>query len=418
MNPITISQTTARRFVLGKQGLWPGRRWQGLEGAAQAIRACEAVQLDPLNIVARSHDIVLWSRVLDYQPEYFDEMLYKQRRFFDYGGALFTYPMNELPHWRLHMARQAQQKRWADYAGEHAGLLGSVRSELRQRGPLGNRDFDGTARINSYRGRKDTALALFYLWLTGELMVHHRRRFERVYHFRETVVPPELDYAAPESEAQEHFALKTVAFMGLARQRGWAASLSDYIQRKLDSDEAGRYLQGLLDGEQLIQVQVTGDKNAYLALGADRPLLDKLESGHTPAAWQAVGLTTGEEVTILAPLDIVSTRGRAKKLFDFEYTWEVYIPAEKRRWGYYNIPILYGDRLAGRIVPKLDRRSMTLQIHQIWLEDWQPANDLDFAAALAAGLQRFARFVQAARVDLSAVEPSGLRQYLSNAIEL
>ena len=108
---------------------------------------------------------------------------------------------------------------------------------------------------------------------------------------------------------------------------------------------------------------------------------------------------------------IVSARGRAKKLFDFEYIWEVYKPAEQRRWGYYTLPILYGDRLAARLDPKLDRSSMTLHINGFWLEDWQPA-DADFAAALGAGLQRFARFVRASQVDFSAVEPDGLRQFL------
>src|SRR4030067_3489812 len=86
VNPILISQQTARRFVLGKQGRWPGRRWKGKKGAAQAIRACEAAQLDPLNIVARSQDIVLHSRVLDYRPEYLYQVMYKDREFFDHGG--------------------------------------------------------------------------------------------------------------------------------------------------------------------------------------------------------------------------------------------------------------------------------------------------------------------------------------------
>jgi uncharacterized protein len=88
MKPIVISQQTARRFVLGKQGLWPGRRWKGVNGTAQAIRACEAVQLDPLNVAARSQDIVLHSRVLDYKPEYLYKVAYEERQFFDYGGWL------------------------------------------------------------------------------------------------------------------------------------------------------------------------------------------------------------------------------------------------------------------------------------------------------------------------------------------
>ena len=111
MNPIIISNQTARRFVLGKQGLWPGRRWKGKKGTAQAIRECEAVQLDPLNIFARSQDIVLHSRVLDYKPDYLYQVAYQDREFFDYGGWLAMYPMSNLPYYRVHMERRKHQKR-------------------------------------------------------------------------------------------------------------------------------------------------------------------------------------------------------------------------------------------------------------------------------------------------------------------
>jgi uncharacterized protein YcaQ len=87
MKSITISKKTARRFVLGRQGLWPGRRWEGLEGTAEALHMIEEVQMDPLTVVARSHDIVLWSRVSGYELAYLDSLLYEARQFFDYGGA-------------------------------------------------------------------------------------------------------------------------------------------------------------------------------------------------------------------------------------------------------------------------------------------------------------------------------------------
>ncbi len=108
MSDLSISLTAARRFILGRQGLWPGRRWQGLEGAAQALRIAEGVQIDPLAVVARNHDLTLHSRVIDYQPEYLDQLLYHDRAFFDYGGTIFIYPMDELPYWRIVMQRKGQ----------------------------------------------------------------------------------------------------------------------------------------------------------------------------------------------------------------------------------------------------------------------------------------------------------------------
>src|ERR687884_251647 len=99
---LSISKAIARRFVLGRQGLWPGRRVAGQAGVAQVIRQIGAVQIDPINVVARSHDIVLWGRVAGYQPEHLDTLLYQDRAFFDYGGGLMIYPIEELPYWRVH----------------------------------------------------------------------------------------------------------------------------------------------------------------------------------------------------------------------------------------------------------------------------------------------------------------------------
>ena len=106
---LTIDIDTARRFILGKQGLWPGRRWRGIEGTEQAMRAMEYLQLDPLQIIARSHDITLHSRVLDYTPGLWEDVTYQQRKFFDWGGWLAVRPMDELPHWRVVMHRERDE---------------------------------------------------------------------------------------------------------------------------------------------------------------------------------------------------------------------------------------------------------------------------------------------------------------------
>ncbi len=406
---ITISKTTARRFVLGRQGLWPGRRWAGLAGTAAALCAAEAVQMDPLNVVARSHDIVLWGRVSGYRPEYLDQLLYEERQFFDYGGGLFIYPMTELPYWRLSMRRRVQEGRWAIFAADHQPVLDEVHEQLRQRGPLGNRDFVGNQRVNSYRGSKDTSLALYYLWLTGEVMIHHRHGFERVYDLRERVAPSALNYAASDEEAEHFFTLKTIAFMGLMRERTWFSGLANYIERPVTRSEAMQLLQKLVHSGEIAYVEIAGEKEHYLALQSDLPFLFALETGCIPDAWRPIETTADEEVVFLAPLDIVSTRGRSTWLFDFEYLWEVYKPASKRRWGYYTLPVLYGDRLVARIDPKLDRAAQTLVINGFWLEDHAPLDSPPFALALARGLTRFANFLNAPRLNIACLEPASLR---------
>src|SRR5690349_20356045 len=130
---LTIDTDTARRFVLGKQGLWPGRRWRGMQGAEQAMREMEYLQLDPLNIIARSHDIKLYSRVLGYAPGAWEELAYGQRKFFDWGGWLAARPMDELPHWRVVMRRERDgHERIRAMAGEHAEAIVEMRDVLRE----------------------------------------------------------------------------------------------------------------------------------------------------------------------------------------------------------------------------------------------------------------------------------------------
>ena len=147
-------------------------------------------------------------------------------------------------------------------------------------------------------------------------------------------------------------------------------------------------------------------------LESDLPYLEALESGQIPSEWMAQGPTTQQEVTFLAPLEIVSARGRAKQLFGFEYIWEVYKPVEQRRWGYYTLPILYEDNLAARIDLKLERKTGTLQVKGFWLEDEASAADAEFADAFGKGLARFARFVRASEVDVSLLQPQKLRDHI------
>ena len=419
MYPITISKQTYRRFLLGQQGLWPGRRFAGMDGTSAALRQMEALQLDPLNIAARSQEIALFGRVLDYRLEYLYQVMYEQRKFFDYGGGLFAYPIEELPYWRTHMQhRKEQGLRWESYTHPPDELLKFILSELRARGPLGNRDFEGKAVERwSYRGRKETSIALFYLWLIGEVMIANRKGFDRIYDLTERVAPKEFATSAPESEAEEFFGRKAISFWGLARESSWRTSLADYLHREVSREEAKGRVERLIETGAASRVHVEGLKDGYLVLNRDQPHLSELEAGRIPTAWTPLGPSTEQEVTLLAPLEIVSARGRAQKVFDFEYLWEVYKPVHQRRWGYYTLPILYGDDLVARLDPKLDRKTMTLHILGFWLEDDAPKDEA-FACALAHGLTRFARMIGAKKMDVSALKPLKLRSYLKANLKL
>jgi len=404
----SLSKIITRRFILGKQGLWPGRRWSGEQGTDQALREAELVQVDPLNVVARSHDLALLSRVVGYRPEYLDHLLYRDRRFFDYGGAVFICPMDELPFWRPVMQRKITEKRWAQFSSNNPAVLEMVRSEIRARGPLGNRDFSGPSQIGSFRTGKISGLALYYLWLKGELMTHHRQNFERIYDLTENIVPGGFDRTSTVEEAEHFLILKQISHLGVCRLKAFGGLLG----RSLGREEAAQWRDHLLESGEILAVAVEGQAEPWYLRAGDACLLDDLAAGLVPDRWLPAERTTGEETTFLAPLDIVSARGRSKTLFDFEYLWEVYKPAEKRRWGYYTLPVLFDDQLVARLDPKYDRESGILEIKGFWLEHDKTGKDGRFADALGHGLVRLVQFLGGRVLDVAAVDPPVLRSHV------
>ncbi len=336
---LTINIDTARRFILRKQGLWPGRRWRGVQAMEQAIRALEYLQLDLLQIIARSQDITPHSRVVDYRPTMWEDVTYQQRKCFDWGDWLAVRPMEELPHWRVVMRRERDNDpRLRAIVRDHAEAIVEMRAILHERGEVGNRNFEMATRprTQSYRGRKDSALALYYLWRTGEVMTHHRDHFERLYALTEKVGPAHLIRESDEAEADRFLIIKEVGFSGLSRLN----RTSDSFRRGEPDRAAKKMLGTLLANGELIEVQVEGWKMVHYALGSDADPLSVLSAGRVPDEWAPLGTTTTEEVVFLAPLDPVCARGRGKVLFGFDSVWEVYKPEPQRKFGYYTLPIV------------------------------------------------------------------------------
>jgi hypothetical protein len=376
------------------------------------------LQLDPLQIIARSHDIQLHSRVLDYTPGLWEEVTYQRRNFFDWGGWLATRPMEELPYWRVVMRRERDgdsdiDTRIRKMGRDHSEAIAEMRAILRERGTVSNRDFEMAARkrTESYRGRKDSSLALYYMWRTGEVMTHHREKFERVYALTETVAPAHLIRESDDAEVDRFLIKKDVSFTGLSR----LTRVQDSFHRGVPFSKVKQIIEGLLADGDLIEVQVEGWKAVHYALGSDAGVLHDLSAGRMPQAWAPLATNTTEEVAFLAPLDPVSARGRAKVLFGFDYVWEVYKPEHKRKFGYYTLPILWGDRLVARFDSKLDRTTNTFTILGFWLEDETLGKDEAFAAALARGFARFITFLGAGKLDAKAIHEPLLRQRASSS---
>lgn len=165
---------------------------------------------------------MLHARVADYEPEAWQRKAYGERKFFDWGGWLAVRPMDELPYFRTYMAETARHPYYVEWVKAHAEVLNEMRQVVREEGPVSNRDFEMNARkrVDSYRGRKDSSVALYYLWNTGEVMIHDRSRFERSYDLTERIAPSELIQEAPIHEVERFMMLKNVAFAGIRDSSG------------------------------------------------------------------------------------------------------------------------------------------------------------------------------------------------------
>jgi uncharacterized protein len=412
------SLSTARRFVLGRQGLWPGRRWKGRRGVDQALRYIGSVQFDPLDVVGRSHDLALWGRIVGYRVPDLEDALYTKRTLFEVGGNVQIRPVEEWPYLRLVLQRKIAEARWRRFARTKAALLARVTRELEKRGPLGPRDFEGPGekRIRNYRARKESALALYYLWLKGEVMIAFRRRGEKVFDLTERLFPraaPDI----PVRDVEEHLILQTLRQLGLASSSEWLRYAWARIGRLSLRDEWRSRSRRWTEQGVIQEIEVEGWKGRQCLLTEAASDLETLRSSDLPPAWRPLSPTTEEEVVFLAPLEEVTGRGRAAQLFDFEYVWEVYKPASKRRWGYYTLPVLWGDRLCSRIELRADRANGTLEVLGFWPEELALRHDPQFSTALGRGLQRLADFNGATNIGLAGLHSPALQRRVAVAIK-
>ena len=321
------------------------------------------------------------------------ELAHRNREFFDWGGWLAVRPMDELPYWRVLMRRGIGHGSSGAIFRENSQVVEEMRAALKSGARLSSRDLEatGTETGKTYRGSKVRALALYYLWRTGEAMTWERRGFERVYAAAEAVAPPELLREVDEREAELFLARKEVAAQGIGRlpTPGW---LSLTFGRKFTKADREALERDLVERGDLAPVAVEGWRTPQLVLTADVPLLDAVGSGAVPEPWRVDGEA---HASFLSPLDPVVARGRAMELFGFEHIWEIYKRPAEVKYGRFTMPVLVGDRLVGRMDAKLDRASSALVLNGFWFEDEADPALKDHLDAVVAEFERLLAFLGA-----------------------
>jgi uncharacterized protein len=393
---LEVSLQQARRFALASQALLPHLQFRGVAGTEQAVRHMGYVQLDTINVVERSHDLTLLSRVRDYDKAYLRELLYEKRRLMEYCEPLLVVPTDEYCYFRTTFPGHDP---WHGDAHQEllAPVVERVRAAVVARGPLSTRQIEGEKIVGGFGIVKDVTRAFWRLWYGGEVLTHHRdANFGRYFDLTERCIPSGTETEpVDEQAARRFFARKILGLLGVSSVADFAARLRFHhgMSRRLPAAERRTELTLLVADGEAVEVAVAGMKEPHFVLVSQ---LDRLRRCAKP-------LDGEEEANFLAPLDaLLWDRARVLRLFGFDYRWEVYMRPHDRRWGYYVLPILWGANLVGRLDPKMDRKRGVLHIRGPWLENPELAREPAFTAAFERELERFAQFHGATAIERSA----------------
>ncbi len=393
-----ISNETERRFVLGLQGLWPGRRWRGRPGIEDALVACRRVQVDSLDVVGRNHDLILASRVDRYRPADLETVLYKRRTAFEHGGNLNLYPRERLGLQWSWVYHEGIPVRWEQWGRIHAATVRRVRRAIDRNGPSGASYWVDGERVDDYRSRRLEGMALHYLWRRFDIMVHHREGNQKFYDRTDRLFGP-LPSPHSREETRDRLALETLGWLGFSGQYGIQFLRTQEDGRGRSPLTKRQVRDRLIAEGRLVEVSVEGDSEPSVLRTEDLPHLEIVVQGEVPRAWRP--MASDPEAVFLGPFDIVFAHGRAQRLFGFEYLFEGYKPAAQRRWGYYVLPVLIGDRLVGRIEPIRDKGTRSVRISRAW---WEKGVRLEeIVEPFSRGLVRFAQYLEADNVELGKI---------------
>jgi uncharacterized protein YcaQ len=382
---LTITKQQARRIILAHQGLWPPHELEGKPGVLDIIRRVGCIQFDPLNIVGRNPDLVLQARVADFSPEMLEELLYEDRRLVeDWDKMMSIYCVEDWPFFyrRRQEARQRPGKRFEAVRP----IVPHVRQEIEARGPLSSIDLDFDQTVDWPWGPARSARAALesmYWW--GELVIHHRVNTRRVYDLASRHISEELLSAPDPHETEEQYldwyVLRRIGSVGLL----WDKAGNAWLGSGVDSKGRKAALARLLEQGRVAEIRVEGiDLPVYMRSKDQATLEAALDSAPAPRA------------AILAPLDnLLWDRRFVEELFGFSYVWEVYKPVAERQYGYYVLPVLYGDQFAARFEPGRDKENGAVIVRNWWWESGvTPSKKMQ--SALSSCFKRFLDYLGAA----------------------
>lgn len=386
---IHLTKRQARQFLLLKHGLMDEFRFVGKQGVIDFVRQVGCIQYDPIDVCGKNAELVLQSRVKGFNKEMLEQLLYQDRLLVDYPDKnLAIIPLEDWPYFERY--RQAARQHEESFP-QMKDLKGQVFTSIHSTGPLGSNELklDGSftwqSAIHWSGGTNVSRSVLEQMYSSGELIIHHKKGTRKYYDVAKNYIPSHLlNSPEPLEDDLQHYkwrVLRRIGGVGLLWNRASDAWLNIWGLKTAQRNEVFRQL---LMEDEIAEINVEHIKDTLYCLRADLPLVE--------AVLQNQISTTKQRCELIAPLDnLMWDRKLINELFDFDYTWEIYTPAIKRKFGYYVLPLLYGEDFIGRVEIIAQRKVGTLVVKNIWYE-----NDIKLTKQLRTAMshcfQKFALF--------------------------
>jgi uncharacterized protein len=391
--------TRLRRLALAAQGLLQTQPYgRGLSGARKTINHIGYVQIDTISVVERAHHHVFYSRVPSFKPAMTNQMLLEKDIFEYWAHAAAFLPIADfrfsLPY--KHSIKSGQTH-W--YKNSDKKLMAELLARIRSDGPIRSRDVEtNTTKRAGWWDWKPAKKALEQLYMEGDLMVSNREGFQKTYDLTERILPSHVNSQMPSmQEFATHLVDQQLRCHGLASLKGLT-----YLRRNTELRKAVKALiNERLAQRTLQQIQVSSGEVFILETGAlERPLP-----------------RVNNRMRFLSPFDnCVIQRERLKALFQYDYQLECYVPAAKRQYGYFCLPLLFRDTFIGRMDCKAHRKSSHLEIKFLHFEQHSFEEDVVITAFVAA-ISQFCHFQKCDTVSLTKAHPKHLSQRLQSALK-
>jgi uncharacterized protein YcaQ len=399
---VKVTAEAARRFLVARHFLAPARSVAGgPEAVLQVLRTLGSIQFDPIAVAGRNHDLTLHARVAGYEPAWCD-VLYERREIFETTNkALSLVPASEIPWFRLNSGRKGPLFHSAALT-DNAAVAERVLERIRAEGPLSSLDFKReTGPTKDWFGMPENAVraVLEAYTVAGVIGLARREGNLRYYDLLERLLPAELlAHEVPEREQRRHRLLSRYRAHGLLGPAGGGGAFA----RIANPPERNELCKELVELGALVPVDVEGLRGKRLVLAEELALLEAPPEP-TPS------------VAFIAPFDsLLWDTALLASVFDFDYVWEGFFPPAKRRWGYYVLPIAFGDRFVGRIEPRIDRDRARVEVLDVWWEDgFAPRRADGFVDAMRDALRAYVGFAGADRLDWAPHLASEKRLFLA-----